>query len=202
MKFIEHLQNHSESLLSSLNKRIGALEMLGKVASFKNRKMITNGIFMSKLIYLIELWGGCPKYLLEALQRAQNRAARSVSKLDWSTHVAELLKQCGWMSVHQLVVYHSVVLVYKVITTKSPKYLYEMFSKEYIYKTKQADSGQLRQTRAARDMGLELSQDSFRWRAAKSFNELPINIRNLATTEAFKQEAKVWIKLNVSLYPD
>ena len=106
------------------------------------------------------------------------------------------------MSVHQLVVYHSVVLVYKVITTKSPKYLYEMFSKEYMYKTKQADSGQLRQTRAARDMGLELSQDSFRWRAAKSFNEPPTNIINLATTEAFKQEAKVWIKLNISLYPD
>ena len=138
MKFIEHLQNNSESLLSSLNKRTGALKMLGKVASFKNRKMIANGIFMSKLIYLIELWGGCPKYLLEALQRAQNRAARSVSKLDWSTHVAELLKQCGWMSVHQLAVYHSMVLVFKIIQSKSPKYLHSMFSAKYNINTKQA----------------------------------------------------------------
>ena len=51
-------------------------------------------------------------------------------------------------------------------------------------------------------MGLELSQDSFRWRAAKSFNELPIDIINLATTEAFKQEAKAWTKLNISIYLD
>ena len=115
MKFTEHLQNNTESLLSSVNKRIGAMKMLGKVANFKCRKMIADGIFMSKLIYLIELWGGSSKYLLVALQRAQNRAARTVAKLDWSTPVAELLKQCGWLSVHQLVVYHSVVLVYKVI---------------------------------------------------------------------------------------
>ena len=202
MKFIEHLENNSESLLSSLNKRIGALKMLGKVANFKCRKMISDGIFMSKLIYLIELWGGSSKYLLVALQRAQNRAARTVTKLDWSTPVADLLKQCGWLSVHQLVVYHSVVLVYKIIKTKSPKYLHSMFSQDYKYKTKQAESRQLRQTKPVKDMDLELSQDSFRWRAAKSFNELPIEIRDTDTTEAFKKEAKTWIRLNISLYPD
>ena len=74
-----------------------------------------------------------------------------MTKLDWSTPVAELLKQCGWLSVHQLIVYHSVVLVHKVIQKKSPKYLHSMFDAEYKYKTKQADNGLLRQTR---DLGL------------------------------------------------
>ena len=198
MKFGEHLKTSEESLLSALNKRIGALKILGRVANFKTRKMIADGILMSKLIYLIELWGGCSKYLLEALQKAQNRAAKTVTKLDWNTPVAELLNQCGWLSVHQLVVYHSVVLVHKVIQNKSPKYLHSMFDTEYQYKTKQAHNALIRQTR---DLGLEITQDSFRWRAAKSYNELPLSIRNVASLEAFKKEAKAWIKMNTSLHP-
>ena len=123
--------------------------MLGKVANFKTRKMIAEGIIMSKLIYLIELWGGCSKYLIEALQKAQNRAARTVTKLDWNTPASVLLKQCGWLSVHQLAEYHSVVLVYKVIQRKSPMYLHNMFSSEYMYKTKQADNELLRKTKGS-----------------------------------------------------
>ena len=53
--------------------------------------------------------------------------------------------------INQLVVYHSVVLVHKVIQNKSPKYLHSRFDAEYKYKTKQADNGLLRQTR---DLGL------------------------------------------------
>ena len=53
MKFGEHLQANKDSLLSSLNKRIGALKLIARVANFKTRKMIADGILMSKLIYLI-----------------------------------------------------------------------------------------------------------------------------------------------------
>ena len=127
MKFKEHIQNHDESLLRSLNSRVGALKKVGKVATFATRKMIADGIFMSKLLYLITLWGGSAKYLLESLQKAQNRAARAVTKLDWNTHVAELLKQCGWLSVQQLIVYHSVVQVYQVLRIKSPEFLFCYF---------------------------------------------------------------------------
>ena len=199
MKFAEHLQNSEESVRGALNKRIGAMQILGRVANFRTRKMIADGILMSKLIYLIELWGGSSKYLLEVLQKAQNRTARAVTKLDWSTPVAELLKQCGWLSVHQLIVYHSVVLVHKVMQNKSPKYLHSMFAAEYQYKTKQAHNGLIKHTR---DLDLEITKDSFRWRAAKSYNELPLSIRNTASLEAFKKGTKAWIKMNTSLHTD
>ena len=143
MKFSEHLVYHKESLLCSMNQRIGALKLIGRVADFKTRKMIADGIFMSKLINLIELWGGSSQYLLKALQKAQNRAARFVSKLDWNTPTGKLLKQCGWLSVHQLAVYHSVVMVYKVMLYKSPKYIYSMFSTKYHYNTNQAQNQEI-----------------------------------------------------------
>ena len=41
--------------------------------------MIADGLFMSKLIYLSPLWGGCEKFLLEALQVTQNKVAGLVT---------------------------------------------------------------------------------------------------------------------------
>jgi hypothetical protein len=111
---------HEESLIRSLGSRLGALKMVGKVASFKNRKLIADGILMIKLCYLIAIRGGCSSYLLNTLQVIQNKAARVVTKLDWSTPTEELLKQCGWLIVQQLAVYHSVLVVYKVLQSKSP----------------------------------------------------------------------------------
>ena len=154
---------------------------------------------MSKLIYLIELWGGSSKYLVKALQRAQNRAARFVTKLDWGTRTSELLKQCGWLSVHQLAVYHSVVMVYKVIFNKSPKHLYSMFSANYSYKTSRAHNEMLRHTRSVR---LDLTRDSFRWRAAKNYNQLPLVIKNADSVEELKKVAKSWIKENIPINPE
>ena len=198
MKFGEHLISNEESLLRALNTRIGALKILSKLASFKTRKMVADGIFMSKLIYLIPLWGGSAKNIIASLQKAQNRAARVVTKLDWATHTGELLKQCGWMSVHQMVIYHSVVLVQKIIKTSSPKFLFSMFSAKYTYNTKQAQKGLIKHTR---DIDLGITEDSFRWRASKDYNGLPMEIRSSETIESFKKECKTWILNNIPLAP-
>ena len=62
--------------------------------------MEANGIVVSKLIYLIQWWGGCSDYLINFLQILQNRAARLVTRLGWFTPVEVLLHQCGLLSVH------------------------------------------------------------------------------------------------------
>ena len=67
MRWREHILDNKESLLKSLNKRVGAIKKISKSASFKTRKMIANGIFISKLIYLMPVWVGCEDYLVHAL---------------------------------------------------------------------------------------------------------------------------------------
>ena len=194
MKWNEHLQDNEESLMKSLRSRLGALKLVGKVANFKNRKMIAEGIILSKLTYLIALWGGTSGYLIKSLQIIQTSAARVVTKLDWSTPTSELLKQCGWLSVQQLVVYHSVLMVYKVVRTESPAYLYSMFQTKYQYRTRQADSGVIKHMYCPR---LSLTCQSFRFQASGHFNNLPSSIRNSETLQGFKLLVKKWILENV-----
>ena len=196
LKWSEHVRDNKENLIKSLTTRLGALKKIGKMASFKNRKMLANGIFMSKLTYLIALWGGCGMVLRKSLQVIQNKVARIVTKLDWSTPTQELLHQIGWLSVNQLVFYHSVVLVYKVKQNQTPKYLHSMFSWSYNYNTRQAEGGAIRLVGKPK---LEVNKSSFRWRAANQYNQLPAEVRTCVSLASFKLKAKKWIKENVNI---
>ena len=120
----EHILDNWDSLLICLNKRIGAIRKISYTASFKTRLMIANGIFISKLIYLMPLWMGCEEYLVNALQVCQNKVARLVTKLDRFTPTTVIIKQCGWMPVRQLMAYHSMVLLHKTVQNQTPTYLY------------------------------------------------------------------------------
>ena len=136
LKWTEHIQDNKESLIKCSTKRLPGLYQICKVANFKTRKMVADGIFMSKLIYLMPLWGGCELYLIRSLQVIQNKAARAVTKSGWYTPTKDLLKQCGWLSVNQLIVYHSLIMVYNMISEKKPVYIYEKMTNSFTHNTR------------------------------------------------------------------
>ena len=213
MKWKEHILESDQSLVKDLNKRLGALKKIQKKASFKSRKLIANGIFMSKLIYLIPLWSGCEEYLVKALQVIQNKAARSVSKLSYLTPARVLLKTCGWLSVRQLMAYHSLVLLHKTLEHQSPKYLYDKVTADgqFKYKTRQAsecprefsfnvqhpkDNGTIRQDSNTK---LGISKKGWCWKSVVLYNTLPTNIRLEKKLSKYKTRLKTWVTDNISL---
>ena len=86
--------------------------------------MIANGLIMSKMMYLIPLWAGIEKYLLNSLQLIQNKVARIVTRKGKRTPVKVMLRECGWLSVLQLGVFHSLVTIFKIFKIKSPNYTF------------------------------------------------------------------------------
>ena len=118
---------------------------------------------------------------------------------------AELLQQCGWMSVHQLGVYTSGVEVHKILQSKQPKYLYEKLTAssrmQVPHRTRQhfqfvnsdlVESGKLQVPRAR----LEVTNTSWRWRAAGQYDKLPYTMKQLNVAK-FKDQLKSWVKNNV-----
>ena len=110
--------------MKTLNKRLAGLKKLSYLTSFKSRNMIANGLIMSKLVYLIPLWSGTENYSLRSLQIIQNKAARIVSRQGKRTPVQSILRQCGWLSIPQLGVFHSLVTIFNILVRKSAHYLY------------------------------------------------------------------------------
>ena len=205
MKWKEHILDNDDSLIRSLNRRAGAIKKISSTASFKTRKMIANGIYMSKLIYLMPVWMGCEDYLVNALQVNLNKVARLVTKLDIFTPTTVLMQQCGWMPVRQLMAYHSLVLLHKILQQKSPSYLYQkVTSGAQQYNTRQAADT----TAALAEVGvtlqptvdiceLDLSRSSWCWASVKWYRQLPPGLQAEKKLSKFKTALKSWVTKNI-----
>ena len=77
---------------------------------------------MSKLYYVVSVWGGFEKYLISALQMVQNMVMRAVCK---RYHIKKMLQELNWLSFSQLIVFHSIMQSKKVLDTKQPSYFYD-----------------------------------------------------------------------------
>ena len=108
-KWNDQIKGKDGSIFKSVVSRINALKQISSFSDFKTRKMIANGVIMSKFLYLIQLWGGCEGYLLHALQVQLNKAARLVTGQSGFTSTRKLMETCRRLSVKQLVVYQSAI---------------------------------------------------------------------------------------------
>ena len=145
-----------------------------------------------------QLWGGCEEYLLNSLQVLQNRAARTVTRKFWFTPTRILLADCAWLSVRQLIVYHSVLSAHKTVTSGKPLYMHNAMSTAHPLRTRQATGGQIRLGQNF-DSKQGLLHDSFRYRAAKDYNNIPVTMRSIRYLPSFKKKLKQWVRSNIPI---
>ena len=153
---------------------------------------VANGIVMSKLTYLITLWGGAQGYLLSALQVQQLTAARAVAGFSsrfWSKR--KLLDHVGWLSVRQLIFYHTVLQTHKTMATKKPKALYLSLCSHFPYRTRNSSMGLIREDQ-------DFNRKGFKYRARQSFNMVPEEVRE-GTIETVKKKLTQWVKNNIPI---
>ena len=198
LKWKHHLQDSDQSLVRQLTSRINGLCLISSRAIFATRLMGANGVVISKLCYLIQLWGGAEAYLLKSLQVLQNRAARAVTGCNCFTSTRTLLKKCNWLSVQQLIFYQSVILAHKIVTSGSPLYLAQKMSTYHPYRTRQGSTGSIRfaenftykSTRA---------QHSFCYQTTIQYNSIPAEIRAATSLPMFKSKLKIWVASNIPI---
>ena len=163
---------------------------MSRNTNFDTRLMVANGAVQSKLVYLITLWGGAPQYLLRALQ--QLTAARTVCGVRsnrWSTE--RLLRGVGWMSVRQLIEFHTVLQTHKTLISGLPRPLYASLQSDYPYRTRNATIGNIR-------FGRNILPNTFRYRAMISYNAVPGEIKT-GSISTMKKKLKRWIMKNIPL---
>ena len=54
-----HLQTGEKAVIPTVRKQLGALKHLSKSVPKKGRLLLANGLLVSKIIYLMPVWGGC-----------------------------------------------------------------------------------------------------------------------------------------------
>ena len=192
LKWKEHVISNKKSMIKTLTSRLNALRMISVNACFKTRLMVANSCFMSILTYMISVWGGTEKYIVRAVQVVQNKAARCVTKQSWFTPTRTLLLQCNWLSIEQLIVFHTALQMWRIWTNKCPHYLH---SKLQVSRTRSAAHGNLH----VPAVSSAVASKSFMVRAPVIWNQIPPDIRKCEKLENFKKKLKHWVRTNIEI---
>ena len=175
-----------DELVGKLRKRLTALAHLRNIVPYHLRKTITEGMFTSVMSYCLPVFGGCDKEELQALQVMQNKAARLVSHFPLRAPRKEIYATLGWLSVNQLVFYHSMLSTFRIRQSGEPEYLSNL---------------QARDGRTGRiiisNTTLTLAKRSYSYRASAQWNGIPDNIRNIRRVSQFQVQLRKWIILHV-----
>ena len=202
-------------LAKQLSQRVGLLAQVAKYLPSHRMHQIANGIFFSKMIYCLPVYGNIwgladfdeterrsVSFTMQhcrVLQILENKVLRIITCRTFDTPVSQLLEESGYMSVHQLIAYHTALIMYKVVKTGQPVNLARRFG---------VGPGGNQAVRAGRrlhniriDFTLSIARSSFIYRGAKLWNMLPIDIRTSNSVKIFKKKIKNWIKINISIHP-
>ena len=193
LQWNHHLRDSKSSLVRQLTNRVNGLKRISRNATFKTRLMVANGVVMSKMVYLITIWGGAQQYLLKILLVQQLTAARAVCGFQsWGWSKKKLLDKLGWMSVCQLIFFHTVLQAHKTITSGVPRPLYASIPTTYPYETRNSTSGKIRFGETF------TSTSTFKYRAMSTYNSVPSKVKT-GSLPTVKRKLKTWVKQNVPI---
>ena len=198
-------------LIKNLSKRVGLLRKIRSYLRDDKFNLVCDGMFNSKLIYCISVWGGVwnlpgvyddkkrcnPTITLEdnrKLQVLQNSVLRLKTRLCKETPVSTLLAETKQLSVQQLTAYHYVLAVYKCKQAMEPEYMYNrLFPRNVVIR----NFRRLTHQESRIDFELSLSRSSFFYRASRLWNGLQLEAKITEQVRTFKRLAKEWITKNI-----
>ena len=104
------------------------------------------------------------------------------------------------MSVHQLIAYHTIMTVHRVVTSQYPKYMaYKLQLRkpdgDGVFPLRQVNTINVPKT------DLTLSRGGFVVRGAILWNSLPIEMRSETKKEYFRKSVRKWVKENIHKRP-
>ena len=190
MNWGSHLQTGTRALLPAARRMLGSLKHQGANIPKACRKLLASTMVMSKLTYLMPIWGGTTPNNIRQAQILQNSTARWVTGMKRRTRIKDLISACGWLTIRETIEQHTVVMMWKMLHQNTPKHLSRKLVREEDFKIRQEGSR------------LQFTERSLLQRGTKHWNTLPLDLREISTLSIFKRRLKNWIRSRRDQEPD
>ena len=121
----------------------------------------------------------------------QNKAARIILSLPPRSHRSSMYDKLKWLTIQQLVVYHTLLCLYRIRWEREPQYLATILCNDGV-----RGNGRILMDKVR----IELQRDSFTYRGARDWNRLPQDLKLEPKLSKFKAGVKTWIETNVERF--
>ena len=190
--------NHVNSVIKSCFISLRDLHRIRRFLSIDTSVVIANALVSSRLDYCNSLFRSLLSRNATRLQYVQNALARFVTGASKYTHITSTLRTLHWLPIRQRIIFKTLVLVYKYLTTGQRKYFAPYLS---LYKSAM-------NTRRSNPPNLFLQvphfcasihkskvyfNNSFSYDVPKIWNDLPHDIRSAPNLSCFKSRLKTYL---------
>ena len=103
LRWNAYMETGKKSLLPQCRRLIGKLRHNSSLIPMRSRRNIINGLLISKLKYLMPLWGSAAESHINKAQILLNTAARWVTGLGKKTKIRSLMEAADWLSIREQV---------------------------------------------------------------------------------------------------
>ena len=190
------------------------LKKIVKIVPKSKFLMLSQGMFTSKVLYCLQVFGnvwgfgydevsrrsfGFTKEDCRRLQVLQNKVCRMKTGLGFDISTKELLEASKELSIHQLIAYHTLVMVKKIKSSKKPRYLDRRLPFTTLEDNIAGPRRQLNKIHVRQS--LSISRAGFVYRGALLWNSLPDQLRTMENLGGFKSVVKTWVERSVAIKP-
>ena len=114
--------NHINSVIKSCFISLSDLHRIRRFLSLDTSVVIANALASNRLDYYNSVFRSLSSRNATRLQYVQNALARFVTGASKYTHITSSLRTLHWLPIRQRIIFKTLVLVYKYLTTGQPKY--------------------------------------------------------------------------------
>ena len=160
-----------------------------KYLTLQATKTLMCSLVLSRLDYANSLLVNCPQHSIQRLQKVQNSAARLTLKLRKTDSITPALKQLHWLPIQARIIYKLCLHCHNFLHVSTPVYFSDLLSIYTPSRTlRSSDDNFLLNIPRIRTK--TYGERAFSFAAPKHWNSLPHNIRQQASTPAFKRALK------------
>ena len=188
-----NFDRNTSHICKKIGMKLSTLGRLRNELNFSQKLYIYKTIIEPHFTYCATIIYLSTETDLNRLQILQNKCMRLILSANQFTSSDTMLNVLDLMSVRQLIIFKTLIFIYKIIQGEAPEYL----SNRIIYKYQT----QNRTLRNSNDINLTdankaCSQNSLFYKGIKLFNSLPSEIKNCETISQFKKLLKKFVKEN------
>ena len=119
-----NFQVHVDTMTRKCVGILMALSHARRVISGQALRVIVESLVVSVVRYCLSIYGSCGTTQVRKIQKIINFCARVVTGRRRSDHISDAIRLLGWLTAKQLIDFHTVCAVRRVIVTEEPASLY------------------------------------------------------------------------------
>ena len=133
--------------------------------------------------------------LAQRLQHAHNACVRYICNIRQSDHVTPSLEKLSWLRLRERRTFHSLSLFFNILNTSTPSYLWNRLNRIHHFH-KLGTQSQHWSVLSIPSHNTAFYYSSFRVSLARTWNFLPLSIRDCRTLSELKNKLKVYLLNN------